>query len=507
MIIEPGTSVSCIKNFTSEVEDLLSGKLQYTNKSVSYQVKRHVDNRDRILWVLRHKGYTTKEAGEIWQKEIEDLKSQIKVHLIKKKDEMLIFPAGLTERVIALLTKNHISFVIEDRRVKPTTLHQWPIQTSSLNLRPYQKEAVQALLSKGQATMVGGTGIGKTACFQAITHQLGLKTVIVVPSISIFHQTIRRFEKYFGKSLVGTFGDGKKKPKDITICVARSLSDSDSSIWKGTDLLIADECHHAPADTLKRIAFQKIPDAFYRFSFTATPYRADGGNLMIEGVSFPTAYEYTVKRGIQEGYLAEPIFTCFRLKKTSGTYSGSDPMKAYQSHILDNKFLNERAINIATVLAGQGLKILIMVKEKDHGHLLHGSLPNATFLRTRETPAERSRIERIYKHYAPFVDDQEGVDEFNAGRVPILIGTSIIGEGTDLIPVDAQLILTGGLSQSSIVQMVGRSLRTGAENPFEGKRHVHIMDFICEGHPLLEKHALERMDYYRELGTVEECPL
>ena len=72
---------------------------------------------------------------------------------------------------------------------------------------------------------------------------------------------------------------------------------------------------------------------------------------------------------------------------------------------------------------------------------------------------------------------------FNNKKIQCLIGTSIIGEGTDIIPVDVLIMLTGGSSKGAVIQSIGRGLRKDGD-----KDSVVIVDYLFQCNKTLENH-------------------
>ena len=81
-----------------------------------------------------------------------------------------------------------------------------------------------------------------------------------------------------------------------------------------------------------------------------------------------------------------------------------------------------------------------------------------------------------------------------------MIGTSVIGEGTDLLPVDVLLMLAGGGSRGVVMQNLGRGLRKVKNR----KDSVLVVDYFVDlpqAKPLL-KHGEMRMELYNEIAPV-----
>jgi superfamily II DNA or RNA helicase len=83
--------------------------------------------------------------------------------------------------------------------------------------------------------------------------------------------------------------------------------------------------------------------------------------------------------------------------------------------------------------------------------------------------------------------------DFNAKRINVLIGSSIIGEGIDVRSTDHLLMCQGGKSEIAITQALGRAARL-----YEGKTVAWIHDFRFNGTKYLEGHLEQRLDIYKQ---------
>ena len=477
-------------------------KFSYENSSIKYQLFRHKSNRFKIISRLLHTSALNEaDARRMWDEELERLTRAASVSLLYVMDDgNIIFPTGLLNKVVKFFAE--AGFASEDiikrdnvidLRKKPKETQGYAIQAKASVLRPYQEEAIAALVAAGQGTMVAGTGLGKTVVIQELIRRLGLKTVLVVPSISIMRQTVVRFQKYFGRGMIGQFGGGKKlkeKLSPITIVCAPSIAKTDAAMWEGVDVVLLDEAHHSPCSTIETIFYKVLPRAYYRYGFTATNFRNDGADMAIEAAVFPPVFEYSAEDGIRDGYLAKPSFLMYEVGFNSHkSYTGDLPVFAYKYHILNNTALTKKIIDQINTYIRNDKQVLVLVREKEHGNMIWKGVPGAVF--ARDSNGENASA-------APSVDAHDAVQDFNSGKTRCLIGTSMIGEGTDVVPVDVLFNLMGGRSKLEVMQNIGRGLRTT-----DTKSEVLVVDYIHSTNQMLERHSLERHKIYKKLGTVD----
>jgi superfamily II DNA or RNA helicase len=101
-------------------------------------------------------------------------------------------------------------------------------------------------------------------------------------------------------------------------------------------------------------------------------------------------------------------------------------------------------------------------------------------------------------------NSKELVAKFNKGEIDILVGTSCIATGTDILPAEAVIYLMGGKSEIKIKQGIGRGTRGGIKgtvfNPWTGiqKTSVIVVDFDVEDGVTVHRHAEARYKIYKD---------
>jgi superfamily II DNA or RNA helicase len=175
----------------------------------------------------------------------------------------------------------------------------------ALTPRPYQEDALAAwLAADGRGVVVLPTGAGKTVLALMATERLGLRTLVVVPTIELLYQWREAMIERLGlpKSKVGVVGDGRREVRPVTIITYASAAMPEAPIG-GTGLLICDEAHHLPSPS-----YSSIParcGAPYRLGITATPERGDGAEDGLYRLLGPVVYQRTPAELSAEGHLAK----------------------------------------------------------------------------------------------------------------------------------------------------------------------------------------------------------
>ena len=160
-----------------------------------------------------------------------------------------------------------------------------------LTPRPYQRDAVAAWLrAGGRGMVVLPTGAGKTVvAFDAVA-RLGVRTLVVVPTIELLRQwraeTVARLNA--PDDAVGMIGGGERVSGPITIITYDSAAMPRRRL-DGYGLLVFDEAHHLPAQSYRVIANKcRAP---WRLGLSATLERADGRHAELEQLIGPLVYE------------------------------------------------------------------------------------------------------------------------------------------------------------------------------------------------------------------------
>ena len=363
---------------------------------------------------------------------------------------------------------------------------------------PYQNTMVEKLLATQHGAVEAATGLGKSFCITLIAKRLGLKTVIMAPSVSIAEQLLADFTKYFGKRKVGQFFGGKKESgKLFTIAVAASLTrlEPGDDHWDNLSkaaVFLADESHLCPAATLEKVCMGLLEHPSYRYFFSGTQLRQDGLDLLLEGLIGPVVFEMNVEQGVDAGFLAKPMFRMIRISSKS-VYQSSDANNMTRQHLYYNKRLNLVAGSMASGLVSAGKQVLILIDELEQFTCLlpHFRHPVA-FAHGGVTAENATKIPPEYHESDP----NALVKKFNAGDIPILVGTSCISTGTDVRNNKATIYLVGGKSEIAVRQgAIGRSTRIV---PAIGKKECLIYDFDVYNIPVLHKHATERAKIYQD---------
>lgn len=348
-----------------------------------------------------------------------------------------------------------------------------------MRLRPRQKtfveRSVAALASRGNTLGVAPTGAGKTIMLSAVTGEMigdGAKACVLAHRDELTAQNRAKFQR-------------------VVPGVATSVIDSTEKSWNGQvafamvptlarasnladmprlDLLVVDEAHHAVADSYRRIidrVREANPDARI-FGVTATPNRGDRKGL--REVFDNVADQVRLGELIASGHLVQPrtfvidVGVQDELRSVRKTMSDFD--MAEVAGIMDRAPVTDEVIRHWKEKAGERQTVVFCstVAHAEHvtdafrvagvsAALIHGDLAAET----------RKAI----------------LADYAAGDIRVVVNVAVLTEGWDHPPTSCVVLLRPSSYKSTMIQMVGRGLRTvdPEEHPGIVKTDCIVLDF------------------------------
>lgn len=346
-----------------------------------------------------------------------------------------------------------------------------------MELRPYQKEAKEAVLTQWndgiqRTLLVLPTGCGKTVVFAKITEECvrnGKRVLILAHRGELLTQASDKIEKACGLKCAVEKADETCLNSWYRITVGsvqtlmreKRLSNFSIDYF---DVIIIDEAHHAVSDSYTRI-LDHFENAAV-LGVTATPDRGDMKNL---GKVFQSlAYEYTLPKAIKEGYLSPikavtiPLQIDFTgVSVQAGDFKASDIDTALDPYLYQiAEEMKAYCLNRKTVV------FLPLVKTSQK---FRDILDQAGFT-AAEVNGESS-------------DRAEILEDFDKGKYNVLCNSMLLTEGWDCPSVNCVVVLRPTKVRSLYSQMVGRGTRL-----CEGKTELLLLDFLWH----TERHELCR---------------
>jgi len=350
-----------------------------------------------------------------------------------------------------------------------------------INLRPYQKEAIDSTFryfadNDGNPLIVLPTGTGKSVviaefCRQTLTDWPDTKILVVTHVRELIKQNHDELKTLWPEAPAGINSAGLKKrdyDPSIVFCGIQSVHKKASNFVK-VDLVLIDEVHLVPRKTntmyQRFLSNLKIMNPHMRvIGLTATPYRLDSGLLHTgkEALFDAVSYEAELKDMVDQGYLTRLMSKQpkTRLDVSSVSIRGGEFVAGELERAVDRTDVNESVVREIVVLGAERKSWLIFCAGVKHAtHIAeivrrYGVSCETIF---GDTPsAERDRIVR----------------DFKAGKIRALASMGVLTTGFNAPIVDLLAILRPTESTGLYIQIMGRGMRNSP-----GKEDCLVLDF------------------------------
>lgn len=357
----------------------------------------------------------------------------------------------------------------------------------SIQLRPYQREALDALFahwatSKGSALIDLPTGTGKSVVIAELVKfaaDNGARIVIATHVRELVAQNHAEFVGMYPEmEAVTGINSASLKSRDvdkkITFASIQSIYKNATDFLCGgansaIDLIVVDEAHLMPRndETMYRQFLKHClicnPDCRL-VGLTATPYRMDSGSLVDgDGKVFDNiVYTYNVGTAIEQGYLA-PVTT--RATKTHFDLSGvgtrgGEFIAGELERAVDKADVNTAAVQEIIKHGADRESWIVFCTGVNHAEHIASLIRDEGYsvgVILGDTPSERR---------------SQMISDFKAGKIRCLCGVSVLTTGFNAPRVDLIAMLRPTQSPGLYVQIVGRGTRLAP-----GKKDCLVLDF------------------------------
>ena len=357
-----------------------------------------------------------------------------------------------------------------------------------MNLRDYQKNAVEWAKTNSFGLIIAPAGSGKTWIGASI---------------------VKHYHELYPEWLFGWTAPTRETCQQArTSLRVAGIPDEivevrcphESVDFSNKNLLIVDEAKHSPARVLRGIIESCRG---LRYGFDATPWCDDPERNAVTRKLFHDQV-YEIKRSdigdsLADAYLHLSNATDLNLKQkiddnidrlfvTRRRYMriSDDELKrmcAWESlvdiGICQNDARNQYAIDYA--IEHLDMQTLILIPRITLGEEYEAAIPRSLLVHSKIGKKQR----------------KAAMEEFKAGNLRTMIATSLADEGLDLPNVELLIMVSGGRSSQKTIQRASRALRKT-----DSKNCATIVDFSDKFHPIGAYHAKKRMECYRQLGCV-----
>lgn len=343
----------------------------------------------------------------------------------------------------------------------------YDLSASKIKPNYMQKKALKELnryraIGVNRALTIASAGSGKTylAAFDALNFN-PKRLLYIVHEGSILRKSLETFQEVFGKNVSYGIYSGTSKESDadfvfatnITMCKTLELFSKNEF-----DYIIIDECHHATAETYKKIIGYFEPE--FLLGLTATPERLDNQDVF-ELFDHNVPYELRLRDAIANDLVVPFKYFGIRDKLVDYGLTGNEERRMIAQMAKEDHcdFIAEQ---IEKHRPQGKLKALAFCRNVTHARMMCEALGeryHTAYLTGRNDIGERVRA------YNDLQND--------AHNLEILFTVDILNEGVDIPGVNMVLFLRPTESTTIFIQQLGRGLRK-----YTNKEYVTVLDFI-----------------------------
>jgi DNA repair protein RadD len=347
-------------------------------------------------------------------------------------------------------------------------------------LRPRQKlfveRSVAALDTHGNALGVAPTGAGKTIMLSAVAGQMigdrDAKACVLAHRDELTEQNSTKFSRVNPALTTSVVDAGEKSWKgQVTFAMVPTLArPANLNAMPALDLLVIDEAHHAVAESYRRVidrALQRNPMVRI-FGVTATPNRGDRKGL--REVFSNVSDQIRIGELIASGHLVKPrtfvidVGVQDKLKKVRRTAADFDMGEV--NAIMNKAPVTNQVVRHWREKAGNR-QTVVFCSTVNHAENVAGAF-NADGVCAIVVHGEMAEADR-----------RAALDRYGRGKIQVVVNVAVLTEGWDHQPTSCVVLLRPSSYKSTMIQMIGRGLRTvnPEEHPGVIKSDCVVLDF------------------------------
>jgi superfamily II DNA or RNA helicase len=335
---------------------------------------------------------------------------------------------------------------------------------------PYQHKLAANLAAHDCGIIVAPPGAGKTVVIAALLVMLQMSSLIIVPTVDIVNQFATTIRDFLGVE-ASVLADGRVEIGSITICTPQSGLRHVEKIRHRFAVVVVDEVHTAAGETIRRLL--NMLDAPRRYGCTGTPHRIDGLWPICVAFLGPIRGRLERPEMVDMGRLMRATYRQV-VTDFDFSYGGADDWADLQAAIVEDERRN-RLIVDSVVRESAGHSSLILTGRVSHAVLLEGMLVDRG-LRAKALYGAMPRKARA-----------QALDDARAGRVDVLVATSLADQGLDVPALSRLFLVFPQRCEPRFVQRVGRVIRC-----HESKDDALVFDFVDDRVGVLRWQAEQR---------------
>ena len=326
-----------------------------------------------------------------------------------------------------------------------------------------KQEAVEILNKRGSVILSMYCGFGKTITSINLATTIGMKTLVIVNKLVLMSQWEESVRRFAPSAKVMKVTPAKAKgaaDADFIIMNAINMPKMGREFFENVGTVIVDEAHLIMAETVSKC--MNVVSPRYLIGLTATPYRPDGLDSLLE-FYFGTD---KIVRDLYREHIVYKVNTGFE-----PTVEFTEQGRLNWGSVLDSQSKDQ---------ARNDLIVDIISKHKDR-----------TFLVLVKRVEQGELLERLLTEAGEDVTSLVGAKQTFEASSRILLGTcSKVGTGFDHPTLDTLLLAAD--VEEYFIQYLGRCMRTRDGVPI-------VFDLVDEN-GVLKKHYNTRKKIYKKHG-------
>jgi len=350
--------------------------------------------------------------------------------------------------------------------------------STDYDLREYQREALDAWRDAGDRGVLElPTGAGKTVIAVRAMVELGVPTLVVVPTVDLLDQWQRELEAEFDVP-IGRFGGGEQRREAVTVSTYDSAYLKAADVGDAFEFVVFDEVHHLGGEGYRDVA--RLLAAPARLGLTATFERPDGAHETVAELIGDRVYALDVD-DLAGDHLAPYDIRRIEVELTpdereryderQGTFveyvrdagitftSGSD----YRE--LVKRSGSDPAAREALLAKQDAREIMMNARRKVDR--LESILDRHREDRVIVFTAHTDLVYRLSERFLlPAITAETGAKErreilerFREGTYGRVVAANVLDEGVDVPDANVAVVLSGSGSEREFTQRLGRVLR------------------------------------------------
>ena len=412
------------------------------------------------------------------------------VHPLNKNG---IMSTGLLPKAWEFMAQFTDDYEVVDNRDIPE-YETIPTTVGKLELRPYQVEAIRAVVTNNiygipwpRGFVFAGMAAGKTAIMFGLHIAYGYKkTLILVDNSKLFDQ--------IKEDLYNTFNDygymrgTQVKWGAIMVCMVQTLHNRlvDYHIeLNDFEILLVDEADLAANDTYNSV-FKDLSHISVKVGFSGTIFLRESKKDMVRNTTLRSSFGEIIS-SITSKELEDQGFTTKAIIKL---LPGLTPKKKFLT-------FNEEFVGLLEEDPDR-LELLLKRVEYNLRTKKHPIMVFTRFISQTETVYKflRRKLPKKYRiaylHHK--VTDNTILQRFKLGNTHILVCSLFLKRGINLPLVKVIINNSAGEFYSNPLQIMGRGVRLS-----NTKTKFYFEDFM-DGGKYLERHSKQRVSHYKKQG-------